>query len=114
MVVSRERHVTCFVLTGALTSWLLYESVFLMILKMTCLCCLFQLQVNSIAIFLIGGEQNGTWTNQTCIINPKMKKSIWLQAYGMREVTRLPEIVVARGKDLNQGFFKSTDILNFE
>ena len=26
----------------------------------------------------------------------------------------LPEIVVARGKDLNHGFFKSTDILNFE
>ena len=77
---------------------------------MTCLCCLFQLQVNSIAIFLIGGEQNGTWTNQTCIINPKMKKSPTIQypAYGMREV------VVARGKDLNHGFFKSTDILNFK
>ena len=59
---------------------------------MTCLCCLFQ--VNSIAIFLIGCEQNGTWTNQTCIINPKMKKSPTIQypAYGMREV------VVARMK----------------
>ena len=87
-----------------------------MILKMTCLCCLFQLQVNSIAIFLIGGEQNGTWTNQTCIINPKMKKSPTLQypTYGMGEVNRVPEIVVARGKDLNHVFFKSTDILNFE
>ena len=77
-----------------------------MILKMTCLCCLFQLQVNSIAIFLIGGEQNGTWTNQTCIINPKMKKSPTLQypTYGMGEVNRVPEIVVARGKDLNHVF----------
>ena len=79
-----------------------------MILKMTCLCCLFRLQVNSIAIFLIGGEQNGTWTNQTCIvINPKMN-------FKMREVYRLPYTVVARVIDLNHGFFKSTDILNFE
>ena len=73
-----------------------------MILKMTCL-----FQVNSNAIFLIGGEQNGTWTNQTCIINPKMN-------FKMREVYRLPYTVVARVIDLNHGFFKSTDILNFE
>ena len=32
-------------------------------------------QINSTAIFCIGGQQNGTWTNQTLIINPGKNES---------------------------------------
>ena len=79
-------------------------------------------QVNSTAIFLIGGQLNGTLTNRTWIINPKMNFTIkegptmnhtrWYPACGMRNVNGVPQIVVAGGRDSNQGLLKSVEILN--
>ena len=79
-------------------------------------------QVNSTAIFLIGGQLNGTLTNRTWIINPKMNFTIkegptmnhtrWYPACGMRKVNGVPQIVVAGGRDSNQGLLKSVEILN--